>query len=163
VRPLDPYASGKTRERAFMEWFEMTVEIDRPLEEVFAFLSDLENDPRWRREWVEAKRASEGPIGVGTTSSLFAKVLGRRTEAVYEVTEYDPGRGVTWKTVSGPLPLTFWRNVDGVGEGTRVTMGYAGDFRGLLGLLRPLIVPMGKRALRGDLPTLKQLLESSSS
>jgi len=44
-----------------------------------------------------------------------------------------------------------------------VTMGYAGDFRGLLGLLRPLIVPMGKRALRGDLATLKALLESSSS
>jgi uncharacterized membrane protein len=146
-----------------MESFEMTVEIDRPQVEVFAFLSDLENDPRWRREWVDAQRTSEGPIGVGTTTSLFAKVLGRRTEVVYAVTEYDPGRAVTWKTVRGPLPLTFRRSVEAEGDGTRVTMGYAGDFRGLLGLLRPLIVPMGKRALRGDLPTLKQLLESSSS
>jgi uncharacterized membrane protein len=146
-----------------MEWFEMTVEIDRPLEEVFEFLADLENDPRWRREWVDAKRTSEGPIGVGTTTSLFAQVLGRRTEAVYAVTEYDPDRAVTWKTVRGPLPLTFRRSVEAEGDGTRVTIGYAGDFHGLLGLLRPLIVPIGKRALRGDLPTLKQLLESSSS
>ena len=146
-----------------MESFEMTVEIKRPPEEVFAFLSDLENDPRWRREWVDAKRTSKGPIGVGTTTSLFAKVLGRRTEAVYAVTAYDPGRAVTWRTVTGPLPLTFRRSVEAEGDATRVTMGYAGDFRGLLGLLRPLIVLMGKRALRGDLPTLKQLLESSSS
>ena len=161
--PLDPYDSGTTRERAFMEWFEMTVEIERPPEVVFAFLSDLENDPRWRREWVDAERTSDSPIGVGTATSLFAKVLGRRTEAVYAVTEYDPGRAVTWMTVRGPLPLTFRRSVEAAGDGTRVTMGYAGDFRGLLGLLRPLIVPIGKRALRGDLPTLKQLLESSAS
>ena len=79
------------------------------------------------------------------------------------VSEYDPGRMVTWKTVRGPLPLTFWRRFEAEGDGTRVTMGYAGDFHGLLGLLRPLIVPLGKRALRGDLPTRKQLLESSSS
>ncbi len=146
-----------------MESFQMTIEIDRPHDEVFAFLCDLENDPRWRREWVDARRTSEGPIGVGTTTSLFATILGRRTEAVYEVTAYDPGRTVTWKTVRGPLPLTFWRGVEPHREGTRVTMGYAGDFRGLLGLLRPLIIPMGKRALKGDLPTLKQLLETSAT
>lgn len=146
-----------------MESFEMTVEIDRPHDEVFAFLCDLANDPSWRREWVSARHTSEGPIGVGTTTSLFAKVLAWRTEAVYEVIAYDPGRSVTWKTVSGPLPLTFWRAVEPDVEGTRVTMGYAGDFRGLLGLLRPLIVLMGKRALNGDLPTLKQLLETSTT
>lgn len=97
------------------------------------------------------------------STSLFAKFLGRRTEAVYAVTEYDPGRAVTWKTVRGPLPLTFWRRVEAEGDRTRVTTGYAGDFHGLLGLLRPLIVPIGQRALRGDLPTLKQLLESNPS
>jgi len=79
---------------------------------------------------------------------------------VYEITEYEPNRAVKWKTVSGPLPLTFWRRVDGAGEGTRVTMGYSGEFQGFLGLLRPMLIRMGKRAIRGDLPTLKQLLES---
>jgi ligand-binding SRPBCC domain-containing protein len=146
-----------------MESFEMTVEIDRPPDEVFAFVSDLENDPRWRREWVDAKRTSVGPIGVGTTSSLFARFLGRRTEAVYEITEYDSGRAVRWKTVRGPLPLMFWRSVERSGEGTLVTMGYAGDFSGLLGLVRPLLASLGRRALSGDLPTLKHLLESRSA
>jgi uncharacterized membrane protein len=154
---------GRTGEPVGTESFEMTVQIDRPSAEVFSFLADLANDPRWRREWVDAKRTSEGPIGVGTTTSLFASILGRRTEAVYEVTAFEPNRAVTWRTVRGPLPLTFWRRVEAAGQGTRVTMGYAGDFRGLLRLLRPLLVPMGKRALKGDLPAIKQLLESGTS
>ncbi len=143
-----------------MEAFEMTIDIERRPDDVFAFVSDLGNDPRWRREWVEAKRATAGPIGVGTSCALYAKVLGRRTEAVYEITEYEPNRSVTWKTVSGPLPLSFWRSVDGSSRGTRVTMGYSGEFHGFLGLLRPILIRMGERALRGDLPTLKQALES---
>lgn len=44
-----------------------------------------------------------------------------------------------------------------------MTMSYSGDFRGLLGLLGALIVRIGKRALRVDLPSLKALLESRSS
>jgi hypothetical protein len=75
---------------------------------------------------------------------------------VYEVTEYEPNRVARWKTVHGPLPLVFWRTVDGAGGSTRVTMGYSGDFRGLLGLLGPVMVLMGERALGGDLPTLKR-------
>lgn len=144
-----------------MESFEMTVEIDRPLEEVFEFISDLGNDPRWRREWAEAACTPQGPVGVGTSCTLYAKVVGRRTAAVYEVTDHVPNRTVAWRTVSGPLPLTFWRRVEIAADGTRVSMGYSGDFHGFLRLLRPLLILMGKRALGGDLPTLKQLLESS--
>lgn len=130
---------------------------------MFEFLADLENDPKWRRERADAKHHSEGHVGLGTTSSLFGEMLGRRTEAVYEVVGYEPHRAETWKTVKGSLPLTFWRTVEGAGDGARVTMGYSGDFRGILRLLSPLRERAGKRALRGDLPTLKQLLESSST
>jgi hypothetical protein len=69
---------------------------------------------------------------------------------------------VTFKTVTGPLPLTFWRSVEGAGDGTWVTMGYSGDVPGVLRLLRPLLEMLGKRAPKGDLPTLKQVLEAKS-
>ena len=145
-----------------MASFEMTVEVDRLPGEVFAFISDLSNDPKWRREWGEAKPVTEGPVGVGSSFALYAKVLGRKTEAVYEVTEYQANQVVKWKTVRGPLPLTFWRSVDGVDGSTRVTMGYSGEFPGLLGVFRPLLTRLGKRALKGDLPTLKKVLEAAA-
>jgi hypothetical protein len=50
---------------ALMGSFEMTVEVDRHPGEVFAFISDLSNDPTWRREWHEAKSITVGPVRVG--------------------------------------------------------------------------------------------------
>jgi len=46
--------------------FEECVVINRPAKEVFAFISNLENDPPWTKA-AEARRTSDGPIGVGTT------------------------------------------------------------------------------------------------
>ena len=145
-----------------MEGFEMSIVIDRPAEDVFAFLSDLENDVKWRREWVEARNTSQGPIGVGATFLLVSEVLGRRSEVVYEVTEYEPNRMAAWKTVSGPMPLTFRRSFDGVEGGTRVTVRYDGEMRGFFKLAAPLLVSMGRRQLEGDIPRLKELMEAGA-
>jgi len=49
-----------------MEGFELTIVINRPIEAAFGILSDLENDVKWRRERVDAKKTSESPIGIGT-------------------------------------------------------------------------------------------------
>ena len=75
-----------------MTSFDMTVDVDRPADEVFAVVSDLSNDPRWRREWERAERLTQGPIGIGSCHALYASVLGRPTRAVYEVTEVDASR-----------------------------------------------------------------------
>lgn len=140
--------------------FEMSVVIDRPVEEVFAVLADLENDPKWRREWADAAKTSEGPLGVGARVCLGGQVLRWRMEAEYEVTEYEPNRMAAWKTVRGPLPLTFWRKVEQGEGGTRVTIGYDAKLRGPGKLAMTLVTPMGRRALAGDFPTLKELMEA---
>ena len=86
--------------------------INRPSEEIFAVLANLENDLKWRSEWVDARKTSEGPIGIGTRFSLFAKAFGRRIETVYETIQYEPNRIVGWKAMSGPIPLTFQRTFE---------------------------------------------------
>ena len=47
--------------------FENTVYIDRPIGEVFSFLSDFENIPKWNYYVLEVRQRSESPIGIGTT------------------------------------------------------------------------------------------------
>lgn len=142
-----------------MGGFETSIVINGPLKEVAAYLSDLANDPRWRREWVDAQSASVGPVGVGTTTALFGRVLGRRVKAVYEVGRYEPNRLTEWRTVSGPLPLTFRRAFETVEGGTRVTFRYDAHPNVILKLVQPLVVRMGKRQLDGDLPELRAILE----
>jgi hypothetical protein len=85
-----------------MGGFETSIVVRRPLGEVAAYLSDLRNDPLWRREWVDAEHVSAGPLRVGTTTVLFGEIWGRRMKAVYEVALYEPSRLTEWRTVSGP-------------------------------------------------------------
>ena len=70
---------------------ETSVHINRPGDEVFAFISNFENNPLWQSGQVEARFASEGPLRVGSTYDQVAKFLGRRIESTFEVLEYEPG------------------------------------------------------------------------
>jgi uncharacterized protein YndB with AHSA1/START domain len=143
-----------------MEAIELSFVIKRPVEEVFAYLANLENDAEWRREWVESRQTSQAPLGVGATFRLDGEMLGRRIPTVYEVIEYEPNRTAAWKAVSGPLPLTFRRIFEGVEGGTQVTNRYEAELRGFLKLVKPLLMNMGKRQLEGDIPRLKELMEA---
>ncbi|MBK8460849.1 MAG: SRPBCC family protein [Micropruina sp.] len=142
-----------------MARFEMSIVISRSIEEVFAVLADLTNDPKWRREWVEGRKTSQGPLW-GARYLLVAPLLLWRLEAEYEVTQYEPNRVTAWKTVRGPLPLTFWRRVEQADGGARVTIGYGMELKGAAKVLAPLAKSAGQRALAGDFPKLKQLMEA---
>jgi uncharacterized membrane protein len=145
-----------------MKPVELSVVIDRPLEECFAYLADPSNDLEWRREWIEAEKTTDGPHGVGARYRLTGTLLGRRITTVYETIAYEPNRQAAWTAVSGPLPLTFSRAFEAVDGGTRVTMRYQGE-RGLLKLAGPLVAGIGRRQLEGDFPKLKQVMESATS
>ena len=86
-----------------MARIEASVVINRPIKEVFAFVTDIEKMSHWMSELVEAKQTSEGPVGVGTTISAVANVLGRRIESIQEVAEYGPNSKYAIKSTSGPV------------------------------------------------------------
>jgi hypothetical protein len=142
-----------------MGGFETSIVVRRPLGEVAAYLSDLRNDPLWRREWVDAEHVSAGPLRVGTTTVLFGEIWGRRMKAVYEVALYEPSRLTEWRTVSGPLPLTFRRAFRAVDGGTRITFTYEATPSAVLKIVEPLAIRMGRRQLDGDIPQLRAILE----
>lgn len=133
--------------------------INRPIAEVFAVLANLENDLQWRTEWIDARKTSDRPIGLGARFSLAARAFGKRIQTVYEMVQYEPNRIAAWKTVSGPLQLKFWRTFERVESGTRFAVRYEGEPRGFLKLAWPLITRMVKRQHGGDLRRLKELME----
>jgi len=146
-----------------MQRFELGILINRPIEEVFGFLANLENDLQWRSEWVAARKTSEGPIDVGTRYSLFARAFGRQTEAIYETIQHEPNRSAAWKAMSGPLPLIFRRTVERVEDGTRVTIQYEVELRGLMKLLMSFMAGSVVRQHTGDLHKLKEVMEARAA
>jgi polyketide cyclase/dehydrase/lipid transport protein len=86
-----------------MASFENTVMIRRPIEEVFAFLSDFENVPKWNYAILETHKVSEGPVGVGTIYQQVRSVPSRSEER-FEVTAYNPPRELEIGGQLGPFP-----------------------------------------------------------
>jgi len=143
-----------------MAKLEISTVINRPVAEVFEFLSNSENRPKWSSGSSEVKKISKGPIGVGTTYRLARTFLGRRIEGESEVTEYEPNRRFATKHKSGRLPVEALVTFEGVKGGTRVTETVVAEPGGLFKLAEPLLVSMFKRRFEADLANLKDVMET---
>jgi uncharacterized membrane protein len=138
--------------------FENTITIDCPLEEVFAFVSDFENVPRWNYNVDQVRKTKEGPITVGTTFHQIRK----SDEEDFSVVEYRPGEAVTIRTAAGTRPFVEMRFTFARGaEATEVTDAWKLD-SGLPGFVEILGREQVRAAVMQNLKKLKQLLETGS-
>jgi uncharacterized protein YndB with AHSA1/START domain len=138
--------------------FENTVMIRRPIEDVFAFLADFENIPRWNYAIVETRKMSQGPVGVGTIYQQVRSVPSRSEER-FEVIAYNPPRQLEIQGQLGPFPSRLSYALDAVPEGTRVTNAVELELRGPSRLLGRVAVPRVRDAVAANLHKLKELLE----
>jgi len=145
-----------------MAKLEISITINRPIEEVFAFMSDPENQLLWRSGLVEIEQTSEGPIGMGTTYREVMQFLGRRIENTGEIAEYELNKRNTVKTTSGPVPMEITSTFQPVEGGTEVTYGIDAELSGFFRLAEPLVVRMGKRQMEMELVNLKELMEAQA-
>ena len=139
---------------------DLSIVINRPVEEVFAFLSNPENGPKWTSSIAEVEITSQGPIGVGTTYRSVRTALGRRLEIEFEITEYEPNRRYATKSISGPFPSESKVTFERVAGGTRVSGTLMGEPGGFFKLAEPLLVSMMKRQYEADLANLRDLMEA---
>jgi uncharacterized protein YndB with AHSA1/START domain len=138
-----------------MNKIERTLTIHRPVEEVFAYLSDVEHGPRYISGEREAHKTSSGPMGIGTTFTTSSKYL--RRGATFEITQYEPGRRLAWQATSGSGPTTTW-DFQPSGPSTRITFTRVADAHGLFRLPRSLLQELTNRRVDQDLARLKELL-----
>lgn len=81
---------------------ENRVEVNRPPAEVFKFIADLCNEPRYVPNVLETEKVSDGPTGVGTKYREVTRImLGRKAVATYEITQYDPPTTFAFRGTSG--------------------------------------------------------------
>jgi uncharacterized membrane protein len=141
---------------------ENSIVINRPLEEVFAFVSNFENNPKWSTAFLEAQKTSEGPIGVGTTWRFVQRFLGQRIEGEVELTEYEPNRKFAGKSKSGPIPAEVRQTFEPVEGGTQISFVLEAEAGGFFKLAEPLVARMAKRQNESDFANLKDLMEAQA-
>jgi uncharacterized protein YndB with AHSA1/START domain len=141
-----------------MATFENTVLIRRPIADVFAFLADFENIPKWNYAIVETHKVSQGPIGVGTIYQQVRSVPSHSEER-FEVTAYNSPRQLEIRGQLGPFPSRLSYDLAAAPEGTRVTNTVELELRGPGRLLGRVAVPRVRDAVAANLRKLKELLE----
>ena len=72
--------------------------IDRPVEDVFDYVADECNEPRYNAQMRLAEKISDGPIGVGTQYRAEVVSGGRPVSMVIEFTAYERPRRLASKT-----------------------------------------------------------------
>src|SRR5918992_4314771 len=140
---------------------EESIEINRPLQEVFNYVSEVGNYPEWMAHALEVRKDTPGPPQQSDRFTLAIKSVGRRFETPYERISFEANRRYTDRAVGGPIPNQRWESTfQEVPGGTRLTRAVDAEPGGLLKLLEPLQKRAAERQLGKDLQTLKDVLEA---
>jgi hypothetical protein len=143
--------------------FEGTAHIDRPIEQVFAFLADGENDPRFSPRVLEIAKTTDGPPGVGTTYASTVKDAGMTTKREFKLTAFHPPSRIRWTEVSKNLVTAPEGGYDlaSDGDGTRLTVHNELAGHGFGKLLVPLALRAARKDADGFAQRIKQAVEAS--
>jgi uncharacterized protein YndB with AHSA1/START domain len=80
--------------------FEATVEIDRPVQEVYEFLAAGTNDPKFSPRVLKIEKDPDGPTGVGTVFTSTVKDAGMKSNREIRITELEPNSKIRWSETS---------------------------------------------------------------
>jgi carbon monoxide dehydrogenase subunit G len=139
---------------------EQSIIINRPVEEVWKFMSNIENATKWDRGVLEAKQTSEGPIGVGSTLQTRRQMLGRQRIGKYQVLEFVPNRILVLQGSLGRSTAQIRYTFEPLEGGTRLTGTLEAELRGWLKLMTPIFIPMMERDGREDMANVKRIMEA---
>ena len=137
-----------------------SIDIGRPVEDVFAYLTDVKNNLDWESGVVESELTSDGPIGVGSKGRRVEKFFGTE-KSTWEVTEYDANKRAAVRFDSDRAVGDGSFELEATENATRMEFMIRADAKGFFTkLLMPIISPMAERRANRSYGTLKRVLES---
>ena len=142
--------------------------IDKPISEVWDFVSNIENMDKWVNGVRDPKPISEGEWGVGSTFEGGYEYAGKTHRITYEITGFDPPGRISMRSTSGPFPFEGWTELLEGKEGTQVvntidakpTNRFLTVWFTLLGVILRMMMRI---QLRKELTLLKVELEATES
>jgi uncharacterized protein YndB with AHSA1/START domain len=138
------------------------ITINRPIEEVFAFIADNENDPQWCVPVVETTRIDGIAPGAGARYSFVSKVGLIKLRGEFEITSFDAPNAIHWAGESTIVRFSGQYRLESTAVGTRLEERCAFEPKGMLKLLQTTMIPQYTTTYETQLQRLKGLLEDRS-
>jgi uncharacterized membrane protein len=138
----------------------VSVVINQPVDEVFAFVSDARNNPLWQEGIMEVEPLSAQTTGVGARGRFKRRMFGREIAGTAETTEYEPSRTFAYRGTAGPIAFGLHYTFESLGHRTKLNLVFEYRLQGALGLAGPWLARRFRAQYQSYLGNLKRLLES---
>jgi len=139
---------------------ETDVRIQRPIEDVFAYLSDPGNFPHWNSAVRAVGTTSARTNDVGSIYSMERELPSGRAENDLEIVALERPREFTIRTTSGPTPFHYRYRLRSDNGETIVTLDAEVELEGAAAFAAPLARRAVKRGVDDNFAALKQILEA---
>jgi uncharacterized protein YndB with AHSA1/START domain len=138
-----------------------SIDVDRPPEEVYAFIADSANDVHWRPEVTSSELVAGEPARPGAQYRQVMKPRRREMVGTHEIVAIEPGRRVDWRTPPGEGPLDFsgFYGVEPRNGGSTVTIHTNVRTHGVFRLGEPFMKGYLRKVSRRYTHGLKDALE----
>jgi uncharacterized protein YndB with AHSA1/START domain len=135
-----------------------SIEIARPPEDVFSYVTDPSRLPEWQESVVSVRSEGDAPRAVGSRSVITRRVGRREVPMTVELTEFNPPSSWGLRGIDGPVRGIVRGTVEPVGDGERSRVTITLDFEGhgIGKVLVPLIV---RRQAQAETPRNQQKLK----
>jgi uncharacterized protein YndB with AHSA1/START domain len=138
-----------------------SVRVARPVDELFAFVADPLQFPRWNSA-VTAVRSTSARTGqTGSTYAMERELPSGRADNGLEIVELAPPTAFVLRTTSGPTPFLYRYTFIADGSDTTIELDATIELEGHSALLVPIAARGIKRGIDANLGTLKRLQEQS--
>jgi len=139
---------------------EKSVTINKPVEEVFAFVVNHENTTKWQGG-VEAI-IPEGPANVvGSKYTEVRKFMGQEMKSNLEITAFVENAKWAAKVLKGPVPYEVTATFEPSGGGTKMTTHVEGEPKGFFKVAEGMLTGQLGKSLEEDGDRLKKILEGA--
>jgi uncharacterized protein YndB with AHSA1/START domain len=136
------------------------ITIDRPIEEVFAYIADNENDPQWCVPVIETTRIAGAAPGVGARYTFASRVGRMKVRGAFETTGFEAPETIRWAGESAIVTFSGQYRLTPTATGTRLVERSSFEPKGGLKLLQAIMRPTYTNTYESQLQRLKQLLEA---
>ena len=143
-----------------MATIKASVIVNRPVDEVFAYVTDVKTWPRWESGLLQVEQTSEGSINVGTTFRGMNQALGQRMEWTSEVSDYTPSKSWGQKIVSKGWSTEESLTFEPFEGSTKFILASELEMGGFFKLVAPFVARKMQKQIEKNLAKLKDILEA---
>ena len=137
--------------------------IYRPVKRVFDFVSIPENDFQWQYGTLATARLPKGSGVMRTFFRSIGHLMGRRNLGTFEITEFEPHKKYSFKSLSGPVHSSTSYTLEDVSGRTSFNISIQASAPSFFQITEKLLWKAMKLQLEEDVATLKAILEKNAA